>query len=70
MELTSQPALPVRQVRTRIPLPLHDRLRHLALDLGLSLEELVLQGALLACHHFQVGEGLPEPLAPKGEVAR
>jgi len=42
----------------------HDRMRHLALDLGVSLAELLAEGAVLVCRYHDRGAGLPEPTPP------
>lgn len=59
-----------RHVRTTISTELHERIAHLAIDLDCTLAELLSDGLLLLCRYHGVGEGLPEPPAPKAERLR
>jgi S-adenosylmethionine:diacylglycerol 3-amino-3-carboxypropyl transferase len=70
MKNITMPDKPARTVRLSVPSILHDRLKHLAIDLGRPLNDIYLDGAILMARYHGAGEGLPEPLAPKGEVAR
>ncbi|MFI5297709.1 MAG: hypothetical protein ACHREM_06375 [Polyangiales bacterium] len=62
MEITARPP---RHVRTVLPSIVHERLRHLAVDLGLSLADLLAEGAMLVLRYYDRAEGLPAPTAPK-----
>ena len=53
-----------RHARTILPALVHDRARHLALDLGISLADLLVEGAILVCRYHDRGHGLPEPTPP------
>ncbi|MFI5301592.1 MAG: hypothetical protein ACHREM_26180 [Polyangiales bacterium] len=64
MEHPARPPVLTRHVRTVLPSHVHERLRHLAVDLGLSLADLLAEGAILVCRYHQRGDGLPEPTAP------
>lgn len=57
-------ALPDRHARTILPGLVHHRLQHLALDLGVSLADLLVEGALLVCRLHDRSDGLPEPTPP------
>lgn len=62
MNTTHNP--PDRHARTILPGVVHDRLRHLALDLNTSLSDLLVDGAILLLKFHGRGESLPEPLPP------
>lgn len=55
---------PDRHARTLLPAVVHDRLRHLSLDLGRSLADLLVDGALLLLRFHDRGTDLPEPQPP------
>ena len=57
-----------RHVRTLLPAHVHERLRHLGLDLGRSLGDLLAEGAVLVCRYYDRGEGLPEPVSTNKET--
>lgn len=56
-----------RMVRLSLDLQTHARLRHLALDLGLTLGQLMREAAALTLRHHDRGDGLPEPKRPSVE---
>lgn len=56
---------PYRTVRLTVPIDLHTRLRHLALDLDSTLTAVATDGLLLVLRYHERGEGLPEPTAPR-----
>jgi len=59
---------PERMVRLSLDVDTHARLRHLALDLGLTLGQLMREAAVLALRYHDRGNGLPEPtLSATGE---
>jgi hypothetical protein len=62
----TRPAPPSRHVRAVLPGDLHERLRHLSLDLGVSLAALLAEGGLLVARYHGRGAGLSEPMAPVG----
>ena len=56
-----------RHARTLLPGDLHLALRHLSLELGVSLGDLLVEGAvLLLKHHGKNTKNLPEVTSPKG----
>ncbi len=57
-----------RHVRTLLPAPVHERLRHLGLDLDRSLGDLLAEGAILVLRYHDRGEGLPEPMLTNKET--
>jgi len=61
------PAPTTRHARTLLPAEVHARLGHLALDLGCSLADLLVEGAILTCRYHDRGEGLPAPMPPLGK---
>jgi hypothetical protein len=65
----ASPAAPAptaaRHARTLLPAEVHARLGHLALDLGVSLADLLVEGAVLVCRYHSQGDGLPEPMPPR-----
>jgi hypothetical protein len=65
MDNTAHPARTSITVRTSVPRDIHARLRHLALDLGVTLGDLMVDGAVLVLRYHERGEGLREPLPPK-----
>ena len=67
---TELPDLPARHARTILPGPVHARLRHVALDLGLTVGEVLVEAAVLICRYHGLGTGLPEPTPPKKAVSR
>ncbi len=50
--------------RVALPPNVHNLLRHLGVDLGIPVNELLLQGALLILHRHGRGAGLPEVKSP------
>lgn len=56
---------PYKTVRISIPIDLHTRLRHLALDLDSTLAAVATDGLLLVLRYHDRGDGLPEPMAPR-----
>ena len=56
---------PDRHARTILPAEIHERLRHLSLDLRKPLADLLVQGAVLLLRYHDRGHGLPEPMAPR-----
>lgn len=54
-----------KTVRISIPIDLHTRLRHLALDLDSTLAAVATDGLLLVLRYHDCGDGLPEPTAPR-----
>jgi hypothetical protein len=62
--LPAQPATVARHARTLLPVEVHSRLAHLALDLGTSLADLLVVGAILVLRYHLRGDGLPEPMPP------
>ncbi len=61
--------LQVRNIRSTIPTEWARRLAHLAADTGLSRQELMREGVLLVLRYHEMGESLPEPVAPVRHVA-
>jgi hypothetical protein len=55
---------PDRHARTMLAGEVHDRMKHLAVDLRMSLAELLAEGALLVLRYHDRAEGLPEPRLP------
>lgn len=60
----AHPATAARHARTLLPAEVHSRLGHLALDLGTSLADLLVVGAILVLRYHLRGDGLPEPTPP------
>jgi hypothetical protein len=51
-------------IRTTVPTERHERLRHLAFDLHVSLSDLLGEAVLLALRHHGRADGLREPMPP------
>ena len=63
--LPARPAPTDRQARTILPGKVHARLAHLAVDLGCTQADLLVEGAVLVCRYHGQGDGLPEPMPPR-----
>ena len=59
-----------KYVRGRLPADRHEALRHLGLELGLSVDDLLNESVVLLLRFHGHGQGLPEPLPPRDVVAR
>jgi hypothetical protein len=57
-----------RNVDLRIAADVHDRLRYLAIDFDVEVEDLIIDGVFLLLRYHDVGRGLPEP-TPRGGAA-
>jgi hypothetical protein len=66
----TRPAPSGRHAKTILPAEVHSRLGHLAIDLGCSQADLLVEGAILVCRYHSQGDGLPEPMPPRGEPDR
>jgi hypothetical protein len=63
----AQSAPKARHARTVLPAEVHARLCHLALDLGCSHAELLVDGAILVCRYHSQGGGFTRAHAADGE---
>ena len=61
MEHEAKQDHPSRMVRLSLDVQTHSRLRHLALDLGLTLGQLMQEAAVLTLRYHDRGDGLPAP---------
>lgn len=61
MEHEAKQDQPSRMVRLSLDTQTHARLRHLALDLGLTLGQLMKEAAVLTLRYHDRGDGLREP---------
>jgi hypothetical protein len=61
MEHEAKRDQPSRMVRLSLDMQTHARLRHLALDLGLTLGQLMREAAALTLRYHDRGDGLAEP---------
>lgn len=52
-------------VRTVLPAEIARRLGHLAIDLGISKQEILRESVRVLLHHHGMGEGLESPLKAK-----
>jgi hypothetical protein len=66
MSQRTQPDHPARQVRVFVPADIHDRLKHLAIDAGRPVNEIYVEGAILALRYHGRADGLPQPELPTG----
>lgn len=65
MERKAQADRSSRTVRVTIPIDIHSRLRHLAVDQGVHLRDLMHEAVLLVLRYHDCGAGLlPVPQAP------
>lgn len=62
--LPAPSARPSRNVRVTLPGELHERLRHLGVDLRLPLGQLLAEAVVLLLRHHDRATGLPEPTKP------
>jgi hypothetical protein len=53
-----------RTIRITVPSRVHVALRHLAIDLDLGLDALLLEAAVLLLRYHERADDLPEPLPP------
>lgn len=57
-------AHPSRHARTLLPALVHERLRHLSVDLDRSISDLLVDGAVMLLRWHGYSEGLPAPEPP------
>ena len=58
-----------KYVRARLPADRHEAFRHLGLELGLSIDEMLNESIVLLLR-FHGRQGLPDPLPPREAVPR
>ncbi len=51
-------------IRAPLPREIHRRLKYLAADSGMSVQALLVEGALLLLRFHQRADGLPAPMPP------
>jgi len=61
---SSRLARPSRHVRTQLPGELHERLKHLAVDLDTTIADLLTEAIVLLLRYHGHAQGLREPTAP------
>ncbi len=57
-------------VRAALPPQLHQKLKHLALDLKRPVQELLVDAAILLLRYHERGAGLPEPDPPNAPAPK
>ncbi len=53
-----------KAIRAVLPQEIHRDLKHLAVDQGSTMSELLVDAVILLLRYHQRGHGLPEPLPP------
>ena len=65
MNTHAPPAPATRHARTILPVPVHEQLAHLSVDLGMTIGDLLAEGVLLLLRYHGRAEGLAEPTPPR-----